>query len=93
MTESEARDIFIQSKLAVSEFAQIWTLCLGHKQAGSIDFGSFCVFMHLVNARRRGIALPSTMPVQLKELLPVDVREYSKVVAQNVKNRSMERVL
>ena len=61
----QARGLFLKSGLAPDMVNKVFSMC-DLDRNGSLDRDEFCIAMHLVvNASKRGVAVPSTLPMTL----------------------------
>ncbi|KAI8806539.1 hypothetical protein BJ742DRAFT_358016 [Cladochytrium replicatum] len=63
---SQLEPLYQMSRLHQDEFMQIWNLC-EIRGTGTLNKEQFIIFSHILNSRRRGRALPFSLPLSIKE--------------------------
>jgi len=77
VTGDQARQFFSKSSLPLPELAKVWNLSDVNKDA-KLDETEFCVAMHLITYRLKGIPIPDVLPVSLLSSLPPITAEEKK---------------
>jgi hypothetical protein len=68
--------LFNLSRLTEHEFLHIWNI-IDIRIQKQLNKEQFIYFLHILNSRRRGRAIPTGVPLHIKERFLSDVRYFS----------------